>query len=262
MEFPKRRSGRPRRVRTAVVGALAATAVMAFGAGSARAAAVPFSATFDDAALNVGVTFDILDPPNTAQFNPAGATIDNVSGAFTVPQADFVFPPFSGDALPGVPVTVTFTAVDPITGTLNLSTGALTTATSTYHARVQGFGGECNYDLELGFDTNPKSPFNGVPFTVTPGSPTSISHGAYSTSWAAGHNPPDNSAGCSSAINSLVTGAGGLAIGNAIDLTPTPPATATTPPATTAPKKKKCKKGFKLKKVHGKKKCVKKKKKK
>ena len=103
-----------------------------------------------------------------------------------MPPADFVFPPFSGDALPGVPVTVTFTAVDPITGTLDLATGALTTTSSTYHAKVEGFGGACNYDLELGFNTNPKSPFNGVPFTVATGSPTSISHGAYSTSWTAG----------------------------------------------------------------------------
>jgi hypothetical protein len=139
--------------------------------------------------------------------------------------------------------------------------GVLTTTTSTYHAKVTGFGGECNYDLELAFDTGPKSPFNGVPFTVATGSPTSISHGAYSTSWAAGHNPADATPGCNNAINQLVTGSGGLAIGNGIDLTPA--AAGGGAPTVPATPKKKCKKKKKGKKSASasKSKCKKKKKK-
>ena len=87
----RRRAGL-RKGRLAVLGALTATALMAFGAGSARAAVVPFSATFDDAALNVGATFDILDPPDTAQFTTPGATIDDASGAFAGTAGQFRLP--------------------------------------------------------------------------------------------------------------------------------------------------------------------------
>ena len=98
MTGSSRRKAGLRRGRLAVVGALAATAVMAFGVASAQAAPQPFKATFDDAALNVGVTFDILDPPATATIErPRGPAPGTTStNAVNVPANDFVFPSFTG----------------------------------------------------------------------------------------------------------------------------------------------------------------------
>jgi len=242
MEFPKRRRVGLRRGRTAAMGAIAASAALAFGASSAQAATVGFNATFDDAALNVsGVTFDILDPPPPATMT---GTIDDGTGGFTVPHSQFVFPPFSGDALPGVTVTVNFSAVDDITGNLGLpSSGNITTDLSQYHANVQALGGDCNYDVDLAFSTAAGSPFNGDPFTVSGTDPISISQGIIQTSWPAGYFTPDPNPNCGT-INGLVGGAGGLEIANGFDLTPQPPPS-TAPPATTTNRAallKKCKK--------------------
>jgi len=263
MRGSKRRRVGLRRGRTGVFAAIAAGAVMAFGASSAHAATVGFQATFDDGALSVsGLTFDILDPPQVATMD---GTVDDGTGAFDVPASPtgFNFPPFSGEAAPGVPVTVAFTATDPITGTLDLATGAITTDLSGYHANVQALGGDCNYDVDLIFSTGPGSPFNGDPFTVSGTDPKVISNGILQTNWPAHYFTSDPNANCN-LINGLVDGPGGLAMSQGFDLTPPPPPSGggTTPPPAAAPKKKKCKKGFKLKKVKGKKKCVKKKKKK
>jgi hypothetical protein len=257
MRGSKRRG--PRRGRAAVIGAVAAGAVMAFGAGSAQAATVGFSATFDDAALNVsGLTFDILEPPDQATMV---GTVDDGTGDFDVLASDFDFPPFSGEAAPGVPVTVNFSALDPIAGTLNPD-GTITTDESTYHANVQALGGDCNYDVEMAFSTGPGGPFNGDPFTVSGTDPRVITNGILQTSWPANHFPP--AGGSCGTINGLVNGGpGGLAMANGFDLTPAQPSGGTTTPPPAAPaKKKKCKKGFVKKKVKGKKKCVKKKKRK
>jgi hypothetical protein len=241
MEFPKRRWLGLHRGRVGVIGALAATAVMAFGASSAQAASQVFNATFDDAALNIsGLTFDILDPPNTATMT---GTVDDGTGAVNVPANQFVFPQFSGEAIPGVTVVVNFSAVDPIAGTLNLGNGTMTTSLSTYHANVQALGGDCNYDVDLAFSTAPGSPFNGDPFTVNGTGPISITNGALQTSWPQHYFTADPSPTCAT-INGLVDAAGGLAIANGIDLTPAPPPSTTPPPATTnrAAQLKKCKK--------------------
>jgi hypothetical protein len=255
MTGSRRRVGQ-RRGRAAILGAITAGAVMLFGAGSAQAAPVGFSATFDDAALNLTLTFDILDPPPPATMT---GTVDDATGDFDVLANDFDFPPFSGEAAPGVPVTVNFTAVDPISGNLNLGTGAATTDLSTYHANVQALGGNCDYDVDLSFSTAPGSPFNGDPFTVSGTDPKTISNGILQTSWPSDYFTPDPDMSCAT-INGLVAGTGGIAMGNGFDLTPAAPGGGTTP--TTPAKKKKCKKGFVKKKVKGKKKCVKKKKKK
>src|SRR5262245_14799349 len=64
MTGSKRRTAR-RRGRAALLGAIASSAVMAVAASSANAATAVFSASFDDAALNLPVlgTSDILNPP-------------------------------------------------------------------------------------------------------------------------------------------------------------------------------------------------------
>lgn len=239
----RRRAGL-RRGRIAIAGVISAAAVMAFGVASAQAADQPLHITYDDAALNVGVQFDILDPPATATMD--GTWNDNGTNAVAVPAAGFVFPSFTGDAFPGVPVTVDFSAVDPIAGTYVPATGALNLASSTYHATVHLLGAVCNYNIELALTTNPGSPFNGDPFAGTP--PTALTNGAIADGWAAGENAADPNPNCNT-INTLVTGSGGLAMGNGIDLTPAAAASPTpVAPAPAPAAKKKCKKSKKGKK--------------
>lgn len=261
MTGSSRRKAGLRRGRLAVAGAFAATAVMAFGASSAQAA-TPFNATFDDAALNVGVTFDILDPPKTATMN---STDWDKGGAntFTVSPANFVFPDFSGDALPGVPVTVAFSALSTISGNLNPTTGAMTTTASPYRAVVSLSGAVCTYDVNMAFDTLSASPFNGDPFTVVAGPPDTLNDGDIETHWA-GLPPANPHTGDCSLIDSLVSGAGGIAMGRGIDLTPATSTAAppvATPPAAATKKCKKAKKGSAQSAKKKKKGCKKKKKK-
>ena len=229
-----------RRGRAAVVGAIAAGAVMAFGGSSAQANPVNFHGTFDDAALNgYGLTFDVLEPPNTATMD---GTIDNGNGDFDVPPSPigFNFPEFHGEAAPGIPVTVNFTATDPISGNLDLGTGAMTTDPSGYHANLQAFGRDCNYDIDLAFDTNPASPFNGDPFTVSGTGPITITSGVLETHWPAG-SFGSGGPGCATVDGLINGGAGGLAIAHGFDLTPAQPS-GTTPPANRSAQLKKCKK--------------------
>ena len=261
MTQSKRRSGLKARI--ALSGALAAGAIMAFSVSSAQAAPSPFHATFDDAALNVGATFDILDPPNTA---PVNGTFESVGNTLTIPAANFVLPTFSGDPITGLHVDVDFaaTAGPDITGTLTNPGGALNLASHSYTAIVKVNGGaNCTYTAPMIFSTTSPSggPFNGQAFTV--GAPdVTVTHGAIETHWAS--LPADNSSPDCNLVNGLVSGPGGLAIGNGVDLTPPAPSGGgtTTPPATTAPAKKKCKKAKKKSASSSKKsKCKKKKKK-
>ena len=241
-----------RRGRAAVVGAIAAGAVMAFGASSAQAVPVDFHGTFDDAALSgSGLTFDILDPPNTATMD---GTIDSVTGGFDVPPSPigFNFPDFHGEAAPGVPVTLKFTATEPISGSLDLGNGDMTTDRSGYHANVQAFGRDCNYDIDLTFDTNPASPFNGHRFTVGGTNPITITSGVLETHWPAGSFGSGGS-GCATVDGLINGGAGGLAIAHGFDLTPAQPS-GTTPPASRSAQLKKCKQKAKKIKNRGKRK--------
>jgi len=258
------RAGR-RRGRFGVAGALAAMAVMAFGASSAHAVTPgTFSATYDDAALHLNVgTFDVLDPPPPATMNGTIADTEQTTGAFSVPMANFVFPPFSGEALPGVNVAVTITATQDIAGNVNKSTGVLTTNSSTYHALVGALGATCNYDINLAFSTAAGNPFNGDAFTVNAATPAwSISNGIIQANFAP--PTPDATTGCGT-INQLVADGGALEMGNGFDLTPATPSGgggSTTPPATVPPPaKKKCKKAKKGSAQSAKKKGCKKKKK-
>jgi Ca2+-binding RTX toxin-like protein len=230
-----------RRGRAALLGAIVASAVMAFGVSSAQAATLNFSATFDDAALGLPVlgNSDILDPPNTATMT---GTVDDTTGALSVPSGNFVFPSFSGTAS-GIPVTVSFAATQNITGTVDQATGAIHTNASTYQSNVGALGATCTYNLTQAFSTDPGSPFNGDPFTLdkttVPGT-ESISNGVLQTSWPA--LPASGGPGACATIDSIVTsGPGGLALGNGFDLTPaapptTPPPTTPSPPATCAGK--------------------------
>ena len=182
MTQSKRRSGLKARI--ALSGALAAGAIMAFSVSSAQAAPSPFHATFDDAALNVGATFDILDPPNTA---PVNGTFESVGNTLTIPAANFVLPTFSGDPITGLHVDVDFaaTAGPDITGTLTNPGGALNLASHSYTAivKVESEGATLHLHRPDDFSTTSPSggPFNGQAFTV--GAPdVTVTHGAIENS--------------------------------------------------------------------------------
>jgi hypothetical protein len=235
-----------RRGRTAVVGAIAAGAVMAFAASPAQATLQPFNATFDDAALSVGgLAFDILEPPDHATLT--GTREDGGSGAFNVPDSGFVFPPFSGDPIPGIHVDAQLTALEPITGTLDPS-GNVNTDPSSFRADVRVNGGAtCPYTADLAFTTNDTAgaPFPGDPFDFAAGPPATITNGDMQSSWPAGHFPP--AGGDCNLVDMLVTDDGGLAIGQNVDLTPAQAGSGgggmiTTPPVDRPARPKKCKK--------------------
>ncbi len=64
-----------------------------------------------------------------------------------MPANQFVFPPFSGDAAPGVPVTVNLSARRSALRGLTLATGAITISPRSYHANVQALGGHCDKNV-------------------------------------------------------------------------------------------------------------------
>jgi hypothetical protein len=277
-----------RKSRVALAGALAVVAAMAV-AGTAQATTANVDMNFDHGLLKLGgsgTPIDIVgDTPPQPVLHSAICT-DTAGGCtavgnFTVTVANFDFPPFTSDVsgVPGETATVDLIPDVNVTGNYNVLTGALTTNASNYTSKV-GLAGPINAHcqvspISLAFSTAKTTPFQGVGFTAQGDAtnPTSPIHGVIDADWATlptpGDDPDvagDDSSTCSSVLNVFTTGAGGIGLGNGIEpvLNTPPPDTGggtVTPPPTTAPKKKKCKKGFKLKKVHGKKKCVKSKKK-
>ena len=259
-----------RRGRIAVAGAVAATAVMAFGVSSAQAAPQDVRFTFDDAILSLpdpAGNSDILEnPPDLATME---GTADDTTHALFVDSPDFFFPGFDG-SLSGIPLHVEFSAVDDITGTADTTTGAVTTNPSTFETVVAlgpPINSDCTYNSDESFKTGAGASFNGDPFTVDTGvDPIEFSDGVLQTSWGASHFAlVANTGDCSLVTNIINSGCGGLAIANGLVPSPlncTPPS-GTNPPAAappTAHKKAKCKKKKKRSASVSKKKCKKKKK--
>jgi hypothetical protein len=257
----RRRAGL-RRGRIAAAGALAATAVMAFGVSSAQATSHPFSAQFDNANLNIGPAFDILTPVSP----PAGdatmtGTIDDVTGNFTVPANQFVFPPFSGPVLGGAAtVGVALSALQPITGHVDQATGAVTTDPTNYEALVDvtiSGTDHCKIDTPFGFSTaaDYPAPFKGEafdsPIDLASDPVSALNNGALVTTWPSLTAVPVSGTDDCTLLQSLVGGRGGLWIANGLaEPTPTsaPPSSGGAGPAPTTPaatKKKKCKKAKK-----------------
>jgi hypothetical protein len=240
---------------------------MAIGVSSAQAAPQNISFTFQDAILSLPApagNSDILDPPDTATMN---GTVDGTTLA--VPHAGFVFPGFDG-TLSGIPLHVDFGAIDDINGTADTTTGAVTTAPSTYQTVVAlgaPINSNCTYQSDESFTTGSGASFNGDLFTVTGGGPFTATSGIIETSWGSGHfSLTANTGDCSLVTNIINSGCGGLAI--ASGLTPTPLACAPpsgggggAAPAPAPTAKKKCKKAKKGASSAKKSKCKKKKKK-
>jgi hypothetical protein len=258
----KKEVSRGRRV--AVAGALAATAMMAFGVASANAASKPLDVTFDDSALTLPITgtSDVLDPPNTAHLT---GTIDDATGAITA--GDLTFPSFTGTAS-GVPVKVDFDNNGALTGTLNPANGNLSVTAADYTSVVQlnpPSGTSCVYNpINVSFSSVGGSPIAGSAFTIdNTGGTQTASHGILGANWTSSTFPNGTGGDCS-LIDSIVHGGNGqLALGNGFDLTPAVAPPPDTGGGTVAPppaKKKKCKKAKKGSAQSAKKKCKKKKK--
>lgn len=263
---------RVRQGRLAIAGAFAALGVMAFGASSAQAATQNISITYQDAILSLPApagNSDILNPPNEATMT---GTVDDATNALNIPANQFVFPGFDG-SLSGIPLHVEFDAVDQITGTASLTTGALTTVASTYHTNVtlgSPLNADCDYNSEESFQTGAGTPFNGDPFTVAPtGDPRVFTDGIAATNWGSGHFAlVANTGDCSLVTNIINSGCGGLALANGLTPTPgncNPPSNPGNPTSPVNPagniRKRKCKKAKKgSAEIAKKKKCKKKKK--
>jgi hypothetical protein len=280
---------RGRRLRAGIASAAVA---LTMGAGASAAQAVPFQAEFDNAFLKTGAFpnpgLDILGGTSVPPFAEFGGDLTiGAPSTFTVPAActnpgtptanGFCFPDFSGTVLGGaVGVTVKLQALAPVTGTVDGTTGAVTTNTSNYKATLILDFTPLNLvdpvdiceitPIPMAFNTTQPfpAPYAGDPFTVVLAdlATDALDNGAVSTTWASlpAANFISGPSGTCATVDSLSGGRGGIWIADniatpVINAAPPAPPTTTTPPATTP---KKCKKGQKLKKG----KCVKKKKKK
>jgi hypothetical protein len=205
-----------RRGRFALLGAVVATAAMAFGVTSAQASPVPLSATFDDAQLNLPSPAGTSDICCGATNITMTGTIDATTGAIAVPHGNFSFPSFSG-TLSGIPLMVDFSAIDDITGTGDLA-GDVNTDPSTYETVVTlgtPLNSSCTYDSDESFSTGAATPFNGEPFTVNLGNPVTITDGTVQTHWGANHFNLVNSTGDCSLVTGIINSAcGGLSMSN------------------------------------------------
>jgi hypothetical protein len=134
------------------------------------------------------------------------------------------------------PATPTLTGTSPASGSDNNTPKLLGTADSTSTVNIYALAGCAGAIAATG--TGADLAGTGIAVSVPDNSTTTFSAKATGTG---------GDSGCSSSLSYT-------------EVTPPPAPPATTPTPTPAPTKKKCKKGFKLKKVKGKKKCVKKKK--
>jgi hypothetical protein len=254
MTGSKRRVGL-RRGRFALLGLIAASVAMAFGASSAQAAPQDLTVTFDDGNLHLPVlgTRDIIDP---AEGGPAtmDGTVEDTTGDFTVPIDGFFVPEFTGEVITGsgIEATVTFFATQPITGNVNSATGVLNTAPSDYQATVEipAFSADCTYNLlDKSFSTGAGIPFSGDAFLVDSTGTWSLTDGMMAMNWPS--LPPSVEGGSCGFVDDIVTsGCGGLEFANGLGPAFTACPTSgggggggAAPPAPVTPaKKKKCKK--------------------
>jgi hypothetical protein len=247
MEFPKRRSAGLRRGRFAVLGAIAASAAMAFGASSAQAGPQDLTVTFDDGNLHLPTlgTRDIISPEG----GPAtmDGTVEDTTGDFTVLPAGFVVPEFTGEVFTGVTATVNFRAIENITGNVNQTTGVLTTNPSDYQAEVEVFSTTCTYNLlDKSFSTGAGIPFSGDVFLVDAVGTWSLTDGMMAMNWPS--LPPSVEGGSCGTVDGIVTaGCGGLELDQGLETAFTACPTAgggggPAPAPVTPAKKKKCKK--------------------
>ncbi len=173
-------------IRKLLVAGMAAFAFSAVATGAAQAA--PFSLTFNHGFASIGCappdcTLDdekILEPPDSATISG-----DNTAGALNFPAGDILQRDFMvtipGDPPAEVTVTLTLTAVDPMTGTYDNSTGQIDISATHVKARAQVPGiTDCTIDpVVLAFTTEANSYHNGVRYNHL----NSEGPGALATNW-------------------------------------------------------------------------------
>ena len=217
--------------------AVAAMFVSAVAAGSAQA--VPFEADLDNAYLKTGASpdLDIIYPPDEAHLT--GDLTLGAPNTFVTTPAQFQFPDFRifrGAIRPFVEVQLD--ALEVITGTLDGTTGAVTTAESDFKLTLildWTLGGNpvvpkdtCEISpVPMAFNTTQPypSPFAGDPFTVDLANlaTDALDDGAIATTWAtlpaATPVPPATDYECAT-VDSLFAGRGGLWIADNIATPP------------------------------------------
>jgi hypothetical protein len=197
-----------------------ALALLAFTAPTAGAKVHPIHVEFNDAVANLGslkgaqlLDPSVPDPPATMD----GTINKGAFGAFTVPPEGFVFPQktFNDVLVPGLNVTVNLTTDQPITGTINPGTGALTADVSlntdiilsgilSESCRVAGAPLSLATRGQLVNDTDPNNP---VTFDAAPFMPPSL-EGAVVGRWDS--LPPSTGGPLCGLIDSTVAGPGGI----------------------------------------------------
>src|SRR6476660_7262938 len=204
MTGSKRRAAR-RRGPAALLVAIAATAVTAFGASTAQANTQAVDMTFDHGLLKLGGSSTPIDivgdaPPfpvlhsDVCTDTSGGCT---AVGDFTVTPIDFDFPEFTSDVagVPGETATVDLVPLGDVTGNYNFATGVLSTNARTYQSDVTLAGtiaGACRVSpIDIAFSTANSTPFLGDAFDSlgTLGEPV---NGVIDASWATLPTPGDN----------------------------------------------------------------------
>jgi hypothetical protein len=242
----RRRRGRIR-IRSLIVAGIATCAFSAAGLPAAAQAA-PFSLEFTNGFASIGCSGgctvrdrSVLAPPDA----PAGLDGTNTGGALSFPAAE-IFEQTLPVTLPGDPpdeieVTLTLTAVDPITGTYDAGTGQIDLSAPHMSVRVQtvyeSFPLDCTINpIALTMTTESNSYHPGVRYThgAPPAGP-----GALATGWddlpaPVATDPLDfiSSAGCP-VMDEYIDGRGGLWLSRDLPviLPPEEPYAMTTDPA-------------------------------
>lgn len=217
-----RRGSRPRagQISRLLALAVAAIALLAVTAAPASAKVHPFHLEFSNAVANLGslkgsqlLDPSVPDPPATLD----GTVDQGAFGKFTVPPEGFVFPSktFNDVLLPGLNVTVSLTTDQPITGTINQGTGALTADASlntdivlsgllSATCHIAGAPLSLATSGQLIDDTDPANPvtYDGAPFA-----PPSYA-GAVVGRWAS--LPPSTGDPICAVVDTTIAGPGGL----------------------------------------------------
>jgi hypothetical protein len=269
MTGSKRRAGR-RRGPAALLVAIAATAVTAFGASSAQATTQSVDMHFDHGLLKLGGSASPIDIVGDSEPQPhlnADVCTDTSGGCtavgnFTVTIAHFDFPQFTSDVsgVPGETATVDLIPLVNVTGNYNVLTGTLTTNASNYQSTV-GLAGpiaaHCLVSpINLAFSTGKNTPFIGDAFDAqaNAANPQPPLNGVIDADWATlptpaddPAQPGDDSSTCASVLKVFTDGPGGVGLGNGIEpvLVATPPSgggATTPPPVKNTAGLKKCKK--------------------
>jgi hypothetical protein len=218
-----------RRARAACLGAVVACAVSAGTSGTAQAQT---TATLDHGVMDLGAFagVEIVTPAD-----PVLITITpDTEPDFHVLPEDFQFPTFTG-AQSGITVELDVVLAEPLTGTYDPATGAMTTDPANFDVTIDldtPLGtSTCVMDVAhdnpvpMSYSTAATSPYPGDPFDPLSDPPV---NGAIATSWAdlPASTVTSGSATLCTILDQQKAGPGGVWLSNGI----APPSTPSPPP--------------------------------